>query len=284
MGRLKSFTFTSWNVKGRAIKANNSMPKNYLKQFFFPFGGNGQSSVIDIVALQEVSRSFYEKLVKANIFAWHKYSLNEGATGTKGCALFGSKKFTLLAIDRTLFSKQMIVAELSNPTIGTLTGCSFHIPNGSNYAHVKRDVGDEIANWLTKKRTRTVFGIDANSPEIDHPDNTKIQLYKYDSRLLLGNSPIHNLEDTCRVYLNAHSELMGPIVLLREHGPLSTSFINYKRDENKTPVPHRYDHIYTTPDINVISIKYLDIHSKVYDDGDKRLSDHAMVVTELSIK
>jgi exonuclease III len=177
----------------------------------------------------------------------------------------------------------MIVAELSNPVIGTLTACSFHIPNGSDYQDIKREVGDEMANWLTKKRTRTVCGIDANSPEIDHPDTTKIKLYKYDSRLLLGRNPIHNLKDACRVYLNAHPEIMRPIEILREQGPLFTSFINYKHDENKTPVPHRYDHIYITPDIKVSSLKYLDIHAKVYDDSDKRLSDHAMVVTDLSM-
>jgi exonuclease III len=291
-----SFTFASWNVKGRAIRPQNPMSPNYVKHLLAPYGA-ADARPIDVVVLQEARWSFVDKLYRTGKFAGYKFSLPEGSND-KGCAVFWSDRFTFVSLDETILSRQFMCLNLCNAEFGVLSVFNLHVPNGSNYGvrfgDLKRKVGDQISDLLVERRSRTVLGMDANSPKVDHPDRTReglldTDLYASDSRRLLGPQVSHNTRDAFRLYLEAHPEEYDRIRRARPEGPLAASFFTQKRDAQKTLILHRFDHIYVTPDLGVDSVMYYPLNCKVYDSkegqrrgrADSKLSDHALVFASL---
>lgn len=172
------------------------------------------------------------------------------------------------------FSNQTLVVEVSSNETGLplLLG-SFHVPNGSQHGihrgDFKRRFGHCVAAWLNSRQTSTVFGIDANSPEVDHIDESKVKLFRSDSEYLFGSKRTHDLRD---VYLDK----------CRAHAvkPNAISF----QGARKTAT--RFDHIWATRDIQVMGVKYgqLKLGPKgrmLYAANGKILSDHAWVAAEL---
>ena len=258
------FKFASWNLNRRRHKNIQSDIRLEILR----------SLRVDLLALQEVSRPFYAFLDYSQLFAWSAYSLEIDNPRPDGCALFGTNLFKLNSFEvmnDVQIPEQTIICKLKTAA-GALTACSFHIPNGSTHGEKKRTFGKAIAEWLAKERSQTIFGVDANSPKVDHPDIKKCELWGSDASELLGlkPNPIHNLRDALRIYLEAHPEKTRTIQEQRPNGPLAVS---YNRGNNRTKVDRRYDHIYVTPDIKVIEVEYLDLLFEA--------SDHALVVAEL---
>lgn len=260
------FKFASWNLNRRRHKKIQSDIRLEILR----------SLRVDLLALQEVSRPFYACLDWSKLFAWSAYSLEANNPRPDGCALFGTNLFKLTSsevMNAVPIPEQTIVGNLKTPA-GSLTACSFHIPNGSTHGVKKRIFGEVIAQWLAIRRSRTIFGIDANSPKVDHHDIKKCELWGSDAPELLGlkPNPIHNLRDAFRVYLEENSETASVLQEQRPNGPLAVS---YNRGNNKTKVARRYDHIYVTPDIKVIKVQYHDLLVEA--------SDHALVVAEVDL-
>ena len=101
---------------------------------------------------------------------------------------------------------------------GDWMACSFHAPPGVSWGILKPRQAVAIANWLQKVKKPIWFGIDANTPEIDHPnfDETRTHWHTGRRRLkgepgddvLVASSKMHELNDAFRVYLsNKNKEL-----------------------------------------------------------------------------
>jgi hypothetical protein len=264
------FKFATWNINRRKPSTLDNDPRLNLLRSYKP----------DILALQEVSPSFYKFLASTDLFNWSAYSLKPGTTRSNGYALFGNNTFSLInqsLIDIVPFPEQTLICYLQSPTV-QLTACSFHVPNGSNHGirhgDKKRIFGRGIADWLIGQNSRTIFGIDANSPKVDHIDIGKCQLFRSDDHDLLGYKvdPCHNLKDALRTHLCSHTELTYSSININPDGPLAVS---YEKGNNKVQVARRYDHIYITPDIKVIDVEYATL---VYE-----ASDHALAVAELDL-
>ncbi|HEY7347289.1 MAG TPA: endonuclease/exonuclease/phosphatase family protein [Ktedonobacterales bacterium] len=237
----------------------------------------------DLLALQEVTEDSYCRLMDAGLFAWSTFSLSlrppqagEGPGRRLGCALFGKSSFRLVApalLKEAPFPERTLAAHLESAA-GPLTACSFHAPPGVNWGELKPQTFRAIAAWLARQEQALIFGMDANTPEVDHPDIDQNRWWYKDEAILLGSQAPHRLKDALRVYLHTHAEEMEQILTVRPEGPLA---ISYTRGKGKQLTPCRYDLISITPDIEVENIRYL------YSEALRAGSDHALVVAGLRI-
>jgi hypothetical protein len=115
--------------------------------------------------------------------------------------------------------------------------------------------------------------MDANTPDRDHPDSSKIGWHWSDEPKLLGPNAEHTLRDVLRTYLAAHPEELEEILRVRPEGPLAISHDTGKRNGKSNP--RRYDCICATPDLQVEGVEYL------YEEGLQAGSDHALVIATM---
>jgi hypothetical protein len=126
--------------------------------------------------------------------------------------------------------------------------------------------------WAAVHGRFTVFGIDANSPKVDHPDidqnvytRDEVQLERllHDPR----RAP-HQLRDVFRRYLEDRPLELDEIRRERPTGLLAVSHVTLGG-------PRRFDFVFASPDLRPLSVS---------DRGDAladKLSDHAPVVVDL---
>ena len=280
------FTFFSWNIKHKNLDKYSHLRAEYLERLYSVLGTSTISKVYAIISLQEVHRTAYEFLVETELFAWHKFSLDEpGASGDWGCAVLGTSKFSitnhyLLDFGRerntqAKFGHQTMIVELMSEEDLALTACSFHIPNGSSWGHgkgeYKRKFGSAIARWLGIRTTPTIFGVDANSPEFDHIDLSKVGLFRRsDSFELFGSRPIHSFRDVYREYRKKYPD-----------EPQAYSYYGNRK------FPIRADHIWVNEPFEIDDVLYGEIVSpqgvNIYAESGEILSDHAWVASELNL-
>jgi len=237
----------------------------------------------DLLALQEMTQDSYRRLRAAGLFAWSAFSLllrpakpGEGRGRQLGCALFGTASFHLVSaclIDQAPLLERTLVAHLECAA-GAFTACSFHAPPGVSWGDIKPQAFKAIAAWLADQKPPLVFGMDANTPKVDHPDISQNLWWWKDESVLLGPHTAHTLKDALKVYLAAHPEEMEGIRTLRPQGPLA---ISYTRGRGKQLTPCRYDLISITPDIMVENVRYF------YEEALHAGSDHALVVADLML-
>ena len=119
-----------------------------------------------------------------------------------------------------------------------------------------------------------ILGIDANAPDVDHPNFAENVWYWDDEPKLLGEERIHDLRDTFRDYLLSNQDMLETIVQDRPKGPLAVSHITGK---GSNPKERRYDFIFVTPDIKVKKVEY------VFEEACAAGSDHALVYAQLEV-
>ena len=237
-----------------------------------------------MLALQEVGVHAYEAIVGTGLFASSAFSLDlrpprptDSRARRLGCAVLCREPYRLVSaqlIDDAPLPERTLIAKIRAHG-NTITVGSFHIPPGSTWGSVKVEAFRAIAAWLGNKRTRLLFGIDANAPKTDNPDIAKNTWWWTEGeQLLLSARPAHSLRDVLRVYLTAHPHRLRKIEAERPSGPLQVS---YDRGRRGRPVLCRYDFIYATPDFSVDRVRYL------YNDSRRAGSDHALVVADLAL-
>src|SRR5262245_62004366 len=149
--------FASWNVNNRKLTPEHvQILRDVAPQ---------------VLALQEVSESFHERLHAAHLFEWDAFSLAlrrpetaDGRSRRLGCSVFGSQPLRLLTsslVPGLDFPERTLVAA-TQAQGGPLTICSFHTPPGASWGEVKPRTLATIARWLQLQATPLVFGIDAN--------------------------------------------------------------------------------------------------------------------------
>jgi hypothetical protein len=236
----------------------------------------------DLLALQEVTQASYNTLAASQIFSWSAFSLalrppqaGEGRGRRLGCALFGRAPFapgSFALLDGVQLPERTLLALLETP-FGPLTACSFHAPPGVNWGEVKPKTFVRIAQWLAMQPQRVIFGMDANTPKLDHPDSSKVEWWWQDEAVLLGAAPAHQLRDVLRTYLAARPDEMQQLRAARPQGPLAMSYV--RGQQQGKPTPCRYDVICAAPDFQVEQVAYL------YEEAVQAGSDHALVVATL---
>lgn len=262
--------FASWNVN------NRNLSPGHIQIF--------RDVEPDVVALQEASPSLHQALAAESLFAWGAFSLTlrppldgEGRSRRLGCSVFGTDRLRLLEyslIPGLEFPERTLVTTIEARG-AALTACSIHTPPGSNWGEVKPRTLKAIARWLPLQSSPLIFGIDANCPRTDHPNIYQNEWWWDDEPLLLGASPLHELKDVFRVYLDNNPAELVRVIAARPSGPLAVSHV---RGKGRNMTECRYDFIYATPDVHVEKVEY------VFGGKVKAVSDHAIVVADATLE
>lgn len=273
--RRRTFRFASWNIKhGRA---DLSLLREHQP---------------DVAALQEVRREAYE-VIRPH-FAGGCFSLDlwEGLGRTSehkpnrhGTAILWSDTFTQRRerlLDHLVAPWKLMLVDLAfTRNLGYFTAASYHALNGrcGPDGFDKPRLSLQVADWLEHQPGAVLLGMDANSPELDHPDHERIRWCfewlgpaDFEGRLL-GASTRHRLRDVLRTHLSTHPEKLEAIRAQRPEGPLAISHC-LPGGEAK-----RYDHVLAShPDFEVLDVQYL------YDRALEHGSDHALVIADLQVQ
>jgi hypothetical protein len=134
-----------------------------------------------------------------------------------------------------------------------------------------------VARWLAHTAGPVIVGIDARAPEIDHPDPRRSVFRSpapegggHGEDQLLGAEPTHALIDVLRRHLRRQPDQLARITAQRPDGPLAVS-------RRVAGQPARHDHIWATPDVEVLDVRYL------YEEAVSTGSDHALVLADLRV-
>jgi hypothetical protein len=237
----------------------------------------------DLLALQEVSPGFHKELESTGLFDWSAFSLSlrppqheEGRARRLGCAVFGQSPFQFCSAEllkELRFPERALTVKINSGV--DLTMCSFHTPPGASWGKIKPQTLHAIAEWLTKRSGYTIFGIDANTPKTDHRVFEQNQWWWKDEPALLEHSPLHELRDCFRLYLEERPEVLKEIASRRPTGPLAISHI---RGNRRKRTECRYDFIYVSPGLDVLDVNYL------FEESVQAGSDHALVTALLKMR
>jgi exonuclease III len=261
--------FASWNIHGlRNVQNMLSL----LEQ-----------TECSVVALQEVVVDAFTQITMSQLFDWAVFSLklrpplpDEGRKRKLGCALLGKYPFRLsrfYLLPEAPIPERTLIADIETP-VGFIKAGSFHAPPGVTWGQVKPQTFLAIAKWLGTQNRNVIFGMDANTPKVDHPDQEKNVWWWKEEPVLLGYRPIHNLRDVFRSYLMRNIDLFEQIKERFPQGPLAVS---HMRGPTKKAIPCRYDFIYASPNIEVIKASY------TYESAIAARSDHALVIADLEL-
>ncbi len=261
----------------------------------------------DLVLLQEISRPVYRALLpnpmvyerqheRSRLFSWGALSTDltrpRGSEQRLGCAVLGGQDTELLAagsLSASVFDvddprrpgmlRRTVTAQVAVRGGSTVTACSFQArPTPRDPSVVLRpDFQAGIAQWLVRTAGPIIVGIDARAPEIDHPD-LRCSVFRSPAPQgggpgedhLLGPEPTHALIDVFRRHLQRRPDQFARIAAQRPDGPLAVS----RRVAGR---PARHDHIWATPDVDVLDVRYL------YEEAVSTGSDHALVLADLCL-
>lgn len=255
----------------------------------------------DVLLLQEVPRRVASRLEDAPGFAWTElatlHSEPDGGPSTRiGTAILGTSRVRLVGAGQTpkaRFLEAGMNAGLSEAEVRDRTGwfhrnlyadvevdglplrvASLHARPATGGAPGRPPLGYArqlfhrvCAAWISEQTGPMVFGVDANSPRIDHPDPDRWEPGVAGDATLIGPRTAHHLRDALYRWLEDHPAEAERIRSEHPNGPLATSYVTSGGRRC------RYDHLFVTDDITVGSIDYRAPRA----DG----SDHGAVVADL---
>lgn len=234
-----------------------------------------------VFVLEEVRKKEYEYIIE-NVENFQTiFSLNlrekgkyEGKNRELGVLIGYSKNFTLNKynlLEDVPFPERTIYANFSlgNFDFGII---GFHSLTGCGYSKTKSAQFASIASYIYENEKDIDFlCFDANEPEIDHYDISKIQFFSqqgdkgHSANLIMGDKKVHELNDAYREFLKSKKD-KG----ITKEIPLATSYI-LSGKKNK-----RYDYIFSSKKWNVTNFEYK------LEEGLSAGSDHAIVLGEFS--
>jgi hypothetical protein len=172
------------------------------------------------------------------------------------------------------FTRRATCAEVRVANMAEFVVMSLHAsPAAGAIAEHKPWFHARIGAWLAEVDAPWLFGIDANTPGIDHPDQDRNEWCwpRTDAHPgedeLLGSLATHRGRDLLRDWLGRNSEELERIVAMRPRGPLAVSY-------RLRSGPVRYDHLWATEEFGVEEIRY--------DQESFDASDHAAIVADLA--
>ncbi len=288
---MPSFSALSWNIDARGDGLETRI--GALARF-----------ETDVVLLQEVPRRAEALLSNAAGFAWAELAVmhsepSGGPSARLSTAILGSERVRLLAagqIPLERFIQAGVRAGLSEVEVRDRTGwfhrnlyvdvdidgvplriCSFHArpatggrPGRPPLGYARQLFHRVCADWLAEHRGSMLFGVDANSPYLDHPDPQRWQPSMVGDATLVGPHPRHHLTDAFYRWLDDHPEELERIRTERPDGPLAVSYVTSGAGRAV-----RYDHLFVTDHLLVEDITYRPPGA----DG----SDHGAVLAKLAL-
>jgi hypothetical protein len=287
---MSSFTAMSWNIDARGDGLETRI--GALAQF-----------TTDVVLLQEVPRRSGVALSNATGFAWAELAVmhsepSAGPSARLGTAILGSDRVHLREVgqipeerfieagvraglseaevrDRTGWFHRNLYADVEIDGV-TLRVCSFHArpatggrPGRPPLGYARQLFHRVCADWLAEHPGPMLFGVDANSPYVDHPDPAHWQPSMAGDATLIGPQPRHHLTDALYRWLDEHPEELEHVRTKHPEGPLAISYVTSGAGR-----PVRYDHLFVTDDLRVENITYRSPGA----DG----SDHGAVIARLA--
>lgn len=242
---------------------------------------------LELLLAQEVTVGAYEALTNWGYFDWAAFSLDHSPRSVRdsrserlGVAVFGRHPIALRSsgiLPWLRRPEKLVFVELVVPGWKErITAASFHSSPGDG----KPEAALQVAHWLELTFGPAVLGLDANSPDIDHPDHEQSVFhwqqapFTHCEPALIGPPSMrrHRLDDAMRLWVNEHGLSEG----IPADGPLACTYDRAKHvGRNK---PSRFDSIWVSPEFTVSTINHLWDPQQNQPLGG---SDHAMVVTEL---
>lgn len=246
---------------------------------------------VELVALQETNPRSLEALCHSAGFTWMRSSLalrsphpDEGQRRRRGTAIAGTgeEPRAYWLVEGVPVAERTIVCDFGDFLAG-----SFHAPPGVTWGIVKAHQAVRIARYLAAVEQPVLFGIDANTPKVDHPDFALTRTHWHTGYrrlegedgddLLVGPTRVHGLMDTYRTWLEANPAELEVIRTSRPEGPLAISHRTGKR-KNSPGTARRYDAVWASDHFRVDKVSY---H---YDEGVEAGSDHALVTAHLRLE
>lgn len=275
MPHTSEFRVATWNVAHRSVDSTRLQIQAAL------------AARVDLLLLQEVTPLAFPLWARSFPIALFSLDGHHAGTGERhrelGCAILATGRFTPIGKPTTLAGhvapERSLIATLGDGHL-LLTVGSFHQVAGADRKKwgpaKKAQTFAAIAAWAADQAGATLFGIDANSPKVDHPD-VRCNVYWHGSRegdqlehLLFDplRSP-HQLRDALRTWLEHNPAEAERTRLEAPDGPLRVS--HYNRG-----VARRYDHLFLTHQLQPASVAYRTdvIH--------ERLSDHTLVIVDVT--
>jgi hypothetical protein len=273
----------TWNLNGRgpgvAVRQGH-----YVRQF-----------ELDLLAVQEANPTSLPRFVDAAGLDWAISAADlrvrppregRGRWRTSAMVGRGEPPRTTRLFSHLRLPERVIIIETTSP-VGRLTAVSYHAPPGVSWKKVKVDHALALARWLETVPGTVIVGVDANTPEVDHPDPalTRTHWHTGTSRLetgepgddyMFGPSPSHGLRDALRAWLEQHPAALERIRTERPNGPLAITHRTGKRT-NFEGNPVRFDHLWISRDLTVDTIHHE--YGAAVDAG----SDHALVWADLEL-
>jgi hypothetical protein len=142
-----------------------------------------------------------------------------------------------------------------------------------------------FARWLASMQGPVVFGADANTPAVDHPDFELVRTHWQTGArklnglpgddLLWGPTKVHGLEDVLRRWLSRNPTELARVRLERPLGPLATSHRTGKR-KTCDGTDRRFDSVWVSEEFRAGAVSY------PYEASLRAGSDHSAVIADLS--
>jgi endonuclease/exonuclease/phosphatase family metal-dependent hydrolase len=246
----------------------------------------------DVVLLQEVNRYRFRQLEASDLFDWAVLSTDFAPPASDrrfGVAIAGRSTtqlvrayrfpddaFQIPDAEQSGFPYRTCVANIRSADGTALTLGSFHTrPAGGAR---KPSFTVDVARWVDAQSGPLVFGIDANTPDVDHPDFARTEFCwptgksRYGGEEALLGPACRGRFDVFRRYLEEHQDQLAAIVAARPNGPLAVSHVL------KGGGQRRYDHLWATDQFRVLNAEYR------FDETTRSAgSDHALVIADLKI-
>jgi hypothetical protein len=168
-----------------------------------------------------------------------------------------------------------------------VTIASYHAPPGVNWQEKKPAQAVLFARWLATVPGPVVFGADANTPLLDHPDFELVRTHWQTGAgklnglpgddLLWGPTKVHGLEDALRRWLSCNPTEFAQMRMERPLGPLATSHRTGKR-RTCDGTDRRFDSVWVSEEFQADAVSY------PYDASLRAGSDHSAVIADLSLE
>lgn len=276
-GQQREFTAITWNVAGRLKPAMIELL---------------QSLRPDVAFLQEVKAEHWPALKRAldadGLMGLEVRPRLEGEGGARalGAALAVRRPLTLQAgsvIEQEGFAwpergvTGVAALDADHPPLRLV---SYHALHGGHRQR-KPETSFALAKWLVDQEGPVILGMDANSPDVDHPDESLIKAHWNQTatraleRALVGpaGERPHRLQDVWRTHLRDRPDLASAIATENPLGPLAVTHRTGRHPKQS----RRYDHIWATPDLDVLEVRHLE-------EGFTAGSDHAVVWVRLAMR
>lgn len=249
----------------------------------------------DIVMLQEVNRRSIDDLCARAGFDWLKLAvdirhpeLDDTPVRQRGSALAGRGSAPTAAgvIDDSPLPERTIHATVALDG-SPMTVASYHAPPGVNWFEKKPQQAVLFSRWLARTTGPVIFGADANTPVIDHPDFEMMRTHWHSGDrhlhgapgddLLWGPAKLHDLRDALRRWFDEHPDQLDDVRRLRPDGPLAVSHRTGRR-KLSAGTDRRFDSVWVTDHFIVDGVGY------PYEESINAGSDHAAVIVDLHME